>query len=187
MHKLSQLVGGEQVAHSHAPLYSRETLHDDSARLIAGVPGGDVSIFTALLALLQPPYILLYVLHTPRGEGQPGRYQSPELESAELEQFLKRFSSFLGGDARHDLWGRSQADEATVVWDRHNLIYAYGPLDRFAAALRGLGFREGVPEIPDPHAHHYRAEFDRVAADLLATFHWTHSPLRSEDEQSRNR
>jgi hypothetical protein len=35
-----------------------------------------------------------------------------------------------------------------------------------------------------PHQHHYRPEFERQAVELLAAFDWSHSPLRSEDEQA---
>jgi hypothetical protein len=70
-----------------------------------------------------------------------------------------------------------------VVWDRHNVICAYGPLERFAAALDERGFRAGAVTVPVPHQHHYRAECDALAADLVRGRAWRHSALQPEDEQ----
>lgn len=132
---------------------------------------------------MSPPYYLLYLLHTPRGEAEPGRYQSPPLSLDELKGFLARFAAFFRADARFDLWAHSPQDDATVVWDRHNLLFGYGPVNRFAEALLSLGFTHGVPQVPVPHEHHYRSEFDHLARDVVAAFDWSVSALSPEDEQ----
>ena len=152
-------------------------------RLIAGVPNGDPAVFTALVECLEPPLILLYVLHTPRSDAPAGRYQSPELSLAEVKAFLRRFADYLAGDSRFDLWAHSISDNATIVWDRHNRLFGYGPLERLSFQLTALGFGPGIPKVPVPHQHHYHPEFDSQAADLLSAFDWSHSPLRPEDEQ----
>lgn len=182
MKKLSHFIDGEWRAHSFLPLYELDTA-GDSPRLVAGVPGGRPDVFERLAACLAPPYFLLYVLHTPRGEGAPGRYQSDKITSDEFHSFMARFGSYLSNDARFDIWLHSPSENATVVWDRHNRLFAYGPLDRFAAALQALGFSEGQCEALGYHQHHYRAEYDRDAADLLAWHAWRYSPLHPEDEQ----
>jgi hypothetical protein len=38
-----------------------------------------------------------------------------------------QFGRFLSGESRFDLWVRSHDDDATIVLDHYNLIYAYGP------------------------------------------------------------
>lgn len=177
MHRLGHLIDNDWVAHSHAPVFEL------SQRLVAGVPGSDPAVIEALLECLEPPYFLLYVLHTPRGEGSPGRYQSPALSLTDVRGFLHRFGALLRGDGRYDLWVHSPVENATLVWDRHNLLYGYGPLDRYAAKLLALGFVAGTPDIPSPHEHYYRAALDMLAAELIAAFDWTHTPLRPEDEQ----
>jgi hypothetical protein len=182
MHKLSRKSDDAWVPHSYPPVFAVETTAG-TERLVAGVPGGDHTVFRTLVASLEPPLFVLYLLHTPRGEGVPGRYQSPPLSLSEFQAFLERYSLFLLADARHDIWAHSSADDATVVWDRHNLIYAYGPIERFTSVLRGLGFSHGTPNAAFPHQHHYRAEFDVDAASLLSAFEWSHSPLHPEDEQ----
>jgi hypothetical protein len=178
MYRLGHLVNGEWIAHVHPAVF------ESGMRLVAGVPNSDPAIFGRMLECMAPPFHLLYVLHTPRGEGQPGRYQSPLLSLSEVNDFLARYAPFLSADARFDLWAHSPGDDGTVVWDRHDQLFAYGPLDRFANALQSMGFTTGATSIPTPHEHHYRAEFDHLAKQLLTEFDWSHSPLRSEDEQS---
>jgi hypothetical protein len=112
-----------------------------------------------------------------------GRYESPELSATDFRAFMTRFGEYFSADARFDIWAHSPAENATVVWDRHDQAFAYGPIDRFANELRALGFSEGGCEVPVPHQHHYRAEYDAVAKELLSSMEWSHSPLRPEDEQ----
>lgn len=181
-YKLGHLVGDQWVEHSFAPVFERKPT-SNGERLIVGVPAGDVRIFERLARELTAPYFLLYVLHTPRGEAEPGRYQSPEVDAQTLKAFLQRFSRFLSSDARFDIWIYSLADKATVVWDRHNIIYAYGPLDRYEAVLRELGFGLGEAAASFEHTHHYRSEFDDDAKAVIEAFTWSQQALRPEDEQ----
>jgi hypothetical protein len=183
MYKLAHQSGEEWLPHSYAPIFSTEITSAQTQRLVAAVPGGDVSVLLKLIECLTPPFFVLYVLHTPRGEGNPGRYQSPSLDLGELRTFLSRFAPFFAGDARFDLWVHSPSTNGTIVWDRHNLIYGYGPLECFNQALHSLGFSEGAPTIPKPHMHHYRQELDAEATAILSAFSWQYSPLHSEDEQ----
>jgi hypothetical protein len=136
-----------------------------------------------LARVLAPPYRLLYVLHTPRGEGAAGRYQSGDVDAAQLEAFLRRFAGYLAADARFDLWIHSMADGGTIVWDRHDQFFAYGTLDAFEAALGELGFGRADALVLPAHSHHYRASFDDEAQAVLAALEWSWSPLRPEDEQ----
>jgi hypothetical protein len=182
-YKLAVFRDGGWCEHFHPALFERHVPETGAARLHVGVPSGDPDVFRGLLQCLAPPYFLLYILHTPRGEAAAGRYQSPELAANEAQTFLTRYADFLRSDARFDIWAHSPASRGTVVWDRHNLIYAYGPLDSLETKLRGLGFAEGSPSIPSPHQHHYRAECDADAAALIAEWDWALSPLRPEDEQ----
>lgn len=152
-------------------------------KVLATAPGGDPIVFRRLMDCLRPPYFLLYLLHTPRGEGEPGRYQSGQLSRDTVTEFLDRFGNLLHADARHDFWLHSSLDRATIVWDRHNLIHAYGPTDAYARTLAELGFTMGEPTIPFPHMHSYRPEFDDDARAVLEALEWHYAPLRPEDEQ----
>jgi hypothetical protein len=181
--KLSYREDGMWVAHSHPATFRTEVMGGGSLRVVAGVPAGDALTFQRLAGSLESPCMLLYVLHTPRGEGNAGRYQSPPLAPGELASFLDQYAAFLAGDARFDLWVHSPSEKATLVWDRHNLIYAYGPTGRFVSTLEALGFDEGSPGLFFEHMHHYRQEFDSDAAAVLQAFAWSHSPLQPDDEQ----
>lgn len=183
MYKLAEQSGEEWVPHSFPPIFTIETTTAQTLRLVAGIPGGDSSALLKLVECLTPPFLVLYVLHTPRGEGNPGRYQSPELELGALQAFVSRFSPFFAADARFDLWIHSPSAKGTIVWDRHNLIYGYGPTECFSRTLSSLGFSEGKPNISFPHMHHYRSEFDDASAAILSAFSWQYSPLHPEDEQ----
>lgn len=183
MHKLSHQVAGEWVPHWYAPMFSIVAKGNASPKIVASVPGGDAITFERLVACMQPPYFLLYVLHTPRGEADPGRYQSPPVSIEQLRGFLKRFGGFLASDARFDIWAHSAADGATVVWDRHNLLFAYGLIEKFSSELRAIGFLNGVVDVSFSHQHHYRQEFDEQASAVLNAFEWSYSQLRAEDEQ----
>jgi len=183
MYKLGRFTDGDWREHSHPPVFEIETREGGSPRVVATVPGGDPLIFLALASQISPPFYLLYVLHTPRGEGEPGRYQSEAMSRAEIAAFVERFRALLTTDARFDLWLHSPSDNATIVWDRHDMIHGYGPVDRMATALGTLGFSEEPPSIPSPHEHHYHPENDAAAGALLKDQQWIRSPLRPEDEQ----
>jgi hypothetical protein len=101
-----------------------------------------------------------------------------------VQAFLHQFGRFLCEDSRHDLWLRSHDDDATIVLDRHNLIYAYGPLQALEAVLKSLGVRESEsPTVPDPHTHHYHQEWDQTEEEILRHFDWHLKPLRPADVQ----
>ena len=183
MYRLGHMVDGEEVAHSHAPTFRRFDADARKPRIVLGVPDGDPNVLLDLARCLEEPLFVLYILHTPRGEAEAGRYQSTELTHRDVASFVEDFRPFLAGDGRFDLWVYSPSQKATLAWDRHNLLFAYGPLDCYETTLRAAGFTEGEPVIPAPHAHHYRPELDALAGALIARFDWLVSPLRPEDEQ----
>ena len=181
MLKISVQDGEDWVDRDAPATFARQVMSTGGERIVAGVP--HAAVFRELTKALEGPFQVLYVLHTPRGEGEPGRYQSPKISAADLAAFLTRFETYLVSDARHDLWVRSASSGDVLVWDRHNTIYGYGSLDSLAGRLRSLSFDEAVqPDLGD-HMHHYRAEFDADAAEVLEAFDWLHTPLRQEDEQ----
>jgi hypothetical protein len=146
-----------------------------------------VGLLLNLAAALQgPPWVVLYVLVLSRtGAHEVGRYQSPMFETLDaLNDFVNQHKAFLEGDGRHNLWIATPyaPDGGQIVYDRHGVLYAYGPLDRFENILTARGFRPGPVTIPVPHAHHYHDEFDAQEVQIMATFNWVHSPLREGDE-----
>ncbi|MDX9755072.1 MAG: hypothetical protein RBU29_13995 [bacterium] len=183
MYKVGHYNGVEWAEISNPPIYTYTHFSEDLSRIECTVPQGGAAIVEQLIQYMASPYFLLYVLHSPQGEAQPGRYQSPQLDFDEIHRFMTRFDSFLATDARFDLWIHSPAQNATLVWDRHNILYLYGPLDGIEAKLKQCGYTEGELEIPSPHAHNYWPEWKQDAKEILNWFEWYHTPLHPDDEQ----
>ena len=153
-------------------------------RLCIGVAEAQDRCVLLLATTLAGPYKLLYLLHTTRTGAPLGRYEGPEMDHQEVEEFIHKFGRFLIEDARHDLWLHSRSENATIVLDRHNLIYAYGPLDSFERVLVVAGVRRGAPpQVPDPHVHHYNAECDDLERAILLALPWRVTPLLESDIQ----
>jgi hypothetical protein len=133
--------------------------------------------------VLPEPFGILYVLLTPRKENQPGRYQSPRPCSRdEMESFLLEFREFFESDGRHHVWVMSLPESSTLVYDQHNVIFAYGPLQEFTEVLKASGFQEGTVSFPSPHAHNYNAENDDTEERLLNHWAWIQTPLQPGDD-----
>jgi hypothetical protein len=149
-------------------------------------PGNDqVGVLLRLMEVMPEPFGLLYVLVVPRGEGEPGHYQSPEPQTRHaVARFLGEFKTFLENDGRHHLWIASTSSPAMLVYDRHNLIYSYGPLEEFRTILSEIGLKATSSiQIPDPHAHHYHQRFDEDGNRMLAYWDWHYTPLHEADSK----
>ena len=151
-------------------------------RIVAAPSGRHAEVMLALAATLRDPFAILYVLHTPRGGSRAGRYQSPPMDRAAVNQFFASFGEFFASDGRHDIWLRSFPDEATIVWDRHDLLYAYGPIELLEGVLHSHQLTRGAVSIPSPHAHRYHQEWDHQEHAVLNAFQWIESPLQPQDE-----
>ena len=153
-------------------------------RLLIAPASGHVALLRKLADVLPEPFGILYVLVVPRGGGEPGRYQSLyPCSRAEVDAFLTRFEAFFERDGRHHVWLLSLPASATLVYDNHNVRYAYGPLDEFKPILERAGLREGEIRFPDPHSHNYHAEFDGEEAAVMAYDEWRHFPLKEQDDR----
>ena len=181
--KIQALAGHVEQPFEYGNVFTREVVRGVE-RLRVALDDGHQAFIQAVAGLLTGPFQLLYVLHTSRTDAQLGRYESPELNAEAVHVFLDRFGAFLCEDGRHDLWVRSHGDDATIVWDRHNLIFAYGPLHVFESALLARGARrDPPPPIPDPHVHHYHVECDVEERAILQALDWYVKPLLESDVQ----
>ena len=143
-----------------------------------------IDVLLELAGCLQEPFGILYVLLLSRtGAHSPGRYQSPfPTTREETEAFARRFTNYFEGDGRHHLWLMSLPDQATLVYDNHDLVYAYGPLDRFKSVLTRLGFSEGAVAIPVPHQHSWNQEYDSTEDEVMEYWGWKRFPLQADDD-----
>jgi hypothetical protein len=184
LYKFGWLPNGEtEERFEYANKWAREKTSGPD-RLVIAPRAHYIDLLQRLAACLHEPFLLLYVLVVPRGEGEPGRYQNEfPLSSIQLQEFLASYSDFFEHDARHNLWIRSQFDDGLLVYDRHNLIYAYGPLERFIEELTSSGLSESEDVFMRlPHVHHYHEALDSDAKRLHTKESWIISPLRPGDE-----
>ncbi len=92
------------------------------------------------------------------------------------------FQDFFEQDGRHHLWVMSWSEEGQFIFDRHNMIYAYGDLDRYESHLNSVGFARGRVAIPVLHAHYYHPEFNTAENELMAYWSWMKFPLQPEHD-----
>ena len=172
---------GEWRAHDYGKVFARQNTSTTSRLCIGASIDGSV-LLKALIQFLSEPLLLLYVLVVPRGS-VPGRYQSADLTRDQLDTLFQRFAHFWDCDGRQSIWLHSRCDSSTLVYDRHNLIHAYGPLSRIESLLVSLGYSE-TPTISVSfvHQHAYHAEFDHLERELVAEFADGRSKLHIGDE-----
>ena len=98
-----------------------------------------------------------------------------------MEGFLRAHRDFLEYDGRHHLWVASVPREDTLVYDRRNIIFGYGPLEEWQRLLQSKGFRESPLDVPDSHAHFYRPEYDEEERRVMGEALWKWFPLQDGD------
>ena len=152
-------------------------------RLIVAPAASPVDVLLQLTRVLQEPFGILYVLLAPRTGAKAGRYQNPTpADREEMEGFFATFREYFESDARHHVWVASLPDQATVVYDNHNVLYAYGPLPEYEQVLAERGLRRGEVVFPVPHEHNYNSEFDSNEKQIMNCWHWVWSPLTEHDQ-----
>ncbi len=184
MAKFMSHANGTEEPHDYGNVFQRQKTTGPE-RLVIGASNRHVELLRELFPHLEPEYWVLYVLTVTTVGNELGRYQSPVLDAPVLDSLLAEFDEFFEGDARHAVWIANTAGTGQLIYDQHNLIYAYGPLDTFEATLHKRGFRE-VDEltVPAPHMHRYnRGPFTRWEVDLLDRFDWHRTDLRDGDDE----
>jgi hypothetical protein len=182
-HKFSSLVGGsEWVPHRYGNSWDIEQTTGPQ-RLVIGPSDNYVDLLIKLTRVLPEPFGILYVLLVSRRENRPARYQCPyPCSRSEMESFLLEFKEYFESDGRHHVWVTSLPQSSTLVYDQHNVIYAYGPLEEFTKILQENGLQRGTVDFPVPHSHNYNPENDDEEARLLQHWAWVGSPLLEDDD-----
>jgi len=180
--KLGTVRAGEDVAWSYEPSYARQVM-GGVERLVIAPGNAPVRLLRELLPLLPEPVWVLYVLITPRSEAPAGRYQSALPHSREeVLALLEHFENYLALDGRHNLW-LAAPPAGQLVFDRHEVIYAYGPIVEIAARLKEKGFAEvEMIRVPVPHSHHFHEEMDADERAMLEHWEWVTSELQETDD-----
>jgi hypothetical protein len=169
------------VEHRYDDVCERRTILGREALVLAPATG-HIDLLLRLARELKGPFRLTYVLLVPFGEFAEGRYEFEDLLDYEaLERLLTLHRGFFEGDARHHLQIGTESDMPSLVYDQHDLIYAFGPVARWEQIAKEHGLRPGSPEMPIPHSHHTRREFDLEAESLLSSNRWRREPLGDSD------
>jgi hypothetical protein len=183
--KLGHCVDGEFVQLNHPNVWERREEEGIRPRLVIGPADGHISLILALTQGLDTHFCPLYILKIPNNAAELGRYQGEWMSHEELGEFLTEFRDLFERDGRHELWLGATWDgrvDTMIAYNEHQLIHAYGPLDRFEPILatRGLLQTDYVP-IPCPHEHHYRTELACEIEKLMSSRSWRWSPLLEAD------
>jgi hypothetical protein len=176
-------VPGDECSYDYGDIFAIEKT-SGPYRLVIAPSAHHISVMTDLIKIMPEPFGILYVLTVPRGGEDAGRYQAVNLLSrTEVEGFLYTFQEFFEGDARHHIWIVSASSSDVLVYDKHNVIYAYGRLPEFETVVlnRGLTKAEFV-RCPSPHIHNYYEAFDQSELAVLRYWDWKQSPLKDSDE-----
>jgi hypothetical protein len=180
--KLGTVRAGEDVAWSYEPSYARQVVGGVERLVIA--PGtAPVALLREMLPLLPEPLWVLYVLITPRSDAPAGRYQSATPHTRqEVLELLDRFENYLTNDGRHNLW-LAAPPAGQLVFDRHEVVYVYGPITEIVARLKAKGFAEvDMIRVPVPHSHHFHEELDAEEHAMLSHWEWMPSELQETDD-----
>ncbi|MGI8964975.1 MAG: hypothetical protein ACR2H1_02685 [Limisphaerales bacterium] len=181
---MQTIQGKEWVRHTYANEFCFEKMSSGDQKICVTTSGGYVDLILSLAATLPEPFFILYVLILSRkAENQAARYQSKEVTRAELQTFFEKFEDYFDNDGRHHVWVHSPASSTTLVYDNHNVIYAYGSLETFSTVLQNNGFKlvEATQKL-GPHGHCYNREFDSCENDLMKYWQWKQSPLQPQDD-----
>ena len=176
---------GEQVPHDYGDIYFEQPC-GDATRIVIGPSSDYVDLLIEMSAeLIGQPWFVLYVLLVPLAPAiAPRAVTNPRRSrpTPGLSAFLSAFRGFFESDGRHHLWVGSASNDGVLVYDQHNVIFAYGPLDQFRSILQARGFREAEFWFPSPHAHSFQPENDSEEERLMSESEWRYFPLQPGDE-----
>jgi len=146
-------------------------------------PEHPIDLMLEFLKHIDGPVVALYLLLEQRDGGPPaGRYQSPApISRRKLRGFCERFGEFLEQDGRHAFWIMDLCSSQKLIFDRHDLVFAYGNLDAFERVLVGRGYIPGrIRGLPRAHRQ-VDPRFDEEAHRLHEWLPWMAVPLYRGD------
>ncbi|MGR3811012.1 hypothetical protein [Jiulongibacter sp. NS-SX5] len=152
-------------------------------RLKIGAGQDQTMLLGDLLTCLEPPLFVLYVLIIDCDGFKSGRYESPVLQTRnDALSFLNNFKDYLESDGRHHLWVGTSDGTGQLIYDQHDVIFAYGPIDRFKEHLNKECFKETEFDFPFPHVHNFHSENNKELKRLMNFWDWERYDLEEGDE-----
>jgi hypothetical protein len=173
----------EWIAHDYGNIFFRQPM-SSGERLVIGPSSGHVDVILDLARKWRTQeFYILYVLLVSRTGAESGRYQSPLIESFEdLQVLFHTYEAFFESDGRHHIWVGSPTNDGLLIYDQHNVLFAYGDLSRYEEILTSRGYSRREFWFPSPHSHSYEPTNDQQEEQLLRHFPWQRTPLQVGDE-----
>jgi len=178
--KLVDSIDGKPVIYSDIWDFEKTSAYE---RLLIAPANKHVELMIDLAEKWGGLYRLLYVMIVSRHEKYPeGRYQCPkQIEFHDATYFLRKYSNLFENDGRHHIWLASDDNKSQLIYDRHNVIYAYGDIEMYNNVLTEKGFRKNKVLFPFIHSHHFNKDNDIFVEQLMNEWEWIHFPLRDSD------
>jgi hypothetical protein len=182
MYKFGVIENGTEREHAYGNVWEIESTTGPK-RMVIAPSSGHIELLQSLAAGWNDGYFLLYVLLVSCRGNRPGRYQSPgPLTAADVRAFCGEYGAYLETDGRHHFWIGSPTDQGTLVYDQHNVIFAYGDLASYERIATGRGLVQGHVRFPAPHTHQYNEGNDEREDAILSHWEWRWCALQDNDE-----
>lgn len=180
--KFGILRDNEWEKYRYGNVFAHE-VYPDWSRVTIGADHKHIPLMLDIAKQWEGPYGILYVMVVPRSSHGAARYQSPELCSFnDLELFAYTFQEYFEGDGRHHIWFMDISSNYRIIYDNHDLIYAYGNDDTVMDILKAKGFKESSPQMPAPHGHCFNQDLDKYEDEIMEYFEWITFPLNVEHD-----
>ena len=172
-------------AHAYGNLWMRQTI-GPTERLALAPDHAACGLIIDLTRPLAEPFGLLYVVLYPHFGHERGRYQAKTpLGRTSMERFFRDYAEFFEMDGRHNIWACSLEPDGRVagqiIYDHHNIIYAYGPLEAYAEVAAARGLVEGPVVVPRDHRHQFDPRYNRDESNLINEREWITFPTEESD------
>ena len=95
---------------------------------------------------------------------------------------MLEYKEYFETDGRHHLWICTLDNSGRLIYDQHNVIFAYGQIEKYLTILDKEGFKEKRFSFPDPHAHAFNQINDKFEESILEYWGWSIYPLEDSDE-----
>ncbi|MCM8528159.1 MAG: hypothetical protein NE327_16675 [Lentisphaeraceae bacterium] len=182
MHKLGHLYGNDDIPHEYGQIFTYD-IYPNYERLTVASDKKQIHLLLQLVKGLSENFGILYVLSSPRLGHPAARYQSDNpCNYEELELFLYTFQEYFEEDGRHNLWIFCLDDDSQVIYDKHNIIYCYGDIEKFKNEINQNGYTEKEVNIPSPHSHYYHPEHDKNEDEIMEYWEWKQFELQEMDD-----
>ena len=181
--KIGSYINNTESEHVYENIYDVITYNNGTKCLRITSSESLSDLMVKLGALVRGNWYVLYTLLASHAGNRPGRYQGIEIQNYNsVLALFEKYKCYFDGDGRHNIWLGSTANNDLLVYDKHNIIYAYGPVEVFVGRIRSYGYCEGVIKIPTLHTHHYHSGNVKHEMGIMNEWNWKWCDLAESDD-----